>query len=112
MTQHTQCPYCGHQFIAGAPAQRGNWHVDPYAGRVTWRSITVCDHVTWVRLLHVLAAAAPAIVPVAALLDQVARSDRPNTIRSMVSRMRRHWPAGVPWPVENVHGHGYRWVGA
>lgn len=111
MTHHILCPYCGHNFEADAPVRQDGWLLDHYAGRASWRGVNVTDRVTWVRILHTVALAQPNIVTVDALLNRVSTSERPNTIHSMVSQMRRQWPAKVPWPLEGVHGHGCRWIG-
>lgn len=111
MTQHVLCPFCGHNFEPDAAVQRDGWSIDPYAGRVSWRGVIVVERVTFTRILHTVAAATPAIVGADALLNRVSSSENPNTIASMISQMKKQWPAKVPWPIESVHGHGYRWVG-
>jgi DNA-binding response OmpR family regulator len=105
------CPKCGHNFEADAPISRDGWHLDPAAGRVVYHGAIVCERATFARILHTLAAAAPAIVAGEALLNRVSGSENSNVLASTISQMKRAWPETVPWPVESVHGRGYRWVG-
>lgn len=111
MSNHVLCPHCGHNFEADAPVQSTDWRIDPRAGRASWRGVPVAFRATHVRLLHTIASAAPDIISVDALLNRVSGSERRNTAQAMLSQMKRVWPAKVPWPIENVYGHGYRWAG-
>lgn len=110
MTHHVLCPYCGHNFEADAPVEQDGWHLDPQSGRATFGSTVAVTRFSWVRILHTLASASPGIVKPDALLNRVSGGEDVNLVRVMLCQMRRQWPAGVPWPVENVRGHGYRWV--
>lgn len=111
MTRHTFCTRCGHNFEADAPVERDGWSIDPGAGRASYHGAIICERTTHTALLHTLAAAAPVIVTGEALLNRVSGSENSNVLASMLSQMKRAWPETVPWPVESVHGRGYRWVG-
>ena len=105
------CPHCGYNLAADAPYVRGLWHLDPQAGRATFGNRIIVTRASWVRVLHTLAAASPSIVKPDALLNRVSASEDLNTIRVIIAQIKRKWPVAVPWPIESVCGHGYRWVG-
>ena len=107
----TACPQCGHNFAADAPVEAHDWRIDPRAGRASWRGVAIPVRTQWIRLLHTVAVAAPNIVKAEAILNRISSSELPNTVQVMLSQMKRQWPAQVPWPIENVYGHGYRWNG-
>lgn len=111
MTPPHLCPYCGHNFEADAQVEQSGWRIDPYAGRASFRGVPVAGRVTHVRILHTIAAASGGIVTSDALLNRVSGSERRNTVQAMISQMKARWPAKVPWPIETVHNHGYRWAG-
>jgi len=106
----TLCPYCGHNFTADAPVEESRWRLDPRAGKVYYQRDVIVQRASWARILHTIAAAAPNIITADALLNRVSSSEKRNTIASQLSQMKRRWPRHVPWPVESVHGHGYRWA--
>lgn len=108
-TNPVMCPHCGYSFAADETVSFKTWRIEPLAGRVYYRQRPVITRMSWARLLHAIAAAAPCVVKPDALLNRLSDTEAVNLIRVMLCQMKRAMPAGVPWPVETVRGHGYRW---
>lgn len=102
------CPSCGHNFHADAPVIRGDWDLRPHEAFFRGRRVNITGKQAG--LLHTVAAAKGRAVRAEAIGARISDTDNPERYAQVVlCQMRKRIDA--PWPIENVFGQGYRWMG-
>jgi DNA-binding response OmpR family regulator len=102
------CPHCGYNLRQDEPIELDGFRIDPRGG-VEYLGRRIALQPNSQSFLGTLAKAAPRPVTKEVLGERFgARSER--SIEYHLTKLRRYLAAaGVPSPVRNIHGFGYRW---